>query len=130
MWEFSQIGDPHLETLVHERYILKYRNIPKNHTTKVFTIGMKFYFKLFAANSLDADYPQTGGCLRELRLENNVRCLSFDTTRCELEHKIDRCNVAPNYQMYATSNLECRLVTGDDDGFLVFWDMKVLTHSC
>jgi len=40
---------------------------------------------------------QTGACLRELRLENNVRCLSLDATR---------------------------LVTGDDDGFLVFWDMK------
>ena len=28
---------------------------------------------------------QTGACLRELRLENNVRCLSFDATRCKEE---------------------------------------------
>ena len=29
--------------------------------------------------------PQTGACLRELRLENNVRCLSFDETRWQQE---------------------------------------------
>ena len=40
---------------------------------------------------------KTGECLRILKLENNVRCLDF------------------NHE---------RLVTGDDDGYLVFWDMK------
>lgn len=40
---------------------------------------------------------QTAECLRILKLENNVRSLDFNPDR---------------------------LVTGDDDGYLVFWDMK------
>ena len=38
-----------------------------------------------------------GACLRFLRIENNVRCFDFNSER---------------------------LVTGDDDGYIVFWDLK------
>ena len=40
---------------------------------------------------------KNGSCLRFLRIENNVRCFDFNSER---------------------------LVTGDDDGYIVFWDLR------
>ena len=49
----------------------------------------KFHPKI---DIFDGKQPQTGAaCLRELRLENNVRCLSFDATRCH--HEFDSSHI-------------------------------------
>ena len=45
---------------------------------------------------------QIGICLRTLKMENNVRSVEF-------------CDE--------------RVLTGDEDGYITFWDMKTLKHN-